>query len=622
MNHFPLPDAFYQSLRAPNSVLLHSSRVDQDNHTTYLFLDPKDIITVSTPDEIADAFEHLDHWRTNGYFVAGYISYEAGFYFNPSLPHSRHLKALNLPLMWFGAYASPIVFDHFTGNITGPFESRLQTKVESDLRPRASQDYRLNTSKKDYKACIGAIKSQIQAGNIYQLNYTTELEFSIPNDPVAFYRHLTHSQPVSYGAYVHTPGFNLLSLSPELFFKLSENIIQTRPMKGTAHRGRSAREDEQIKAWLEQDEKNRAENLMIVDLLRNDLGRICRPHSIHVPELFKVQTYPSLHQMISIVQGRLRDNLSTLQLFEALFPCGSVTGAPKIKAMELVDQFELRPRGAYTGSIGYLSPSGEAQFNVAIRTITMKGKQARMGIGSGVVWDSEPETEFEECRLKASFLAQPLAGDIRLIETLRYENGYPLLERHLNRLSYSASCLNVALELDKVRRALLDKAQGLEKNTPYKVRLLVSCTGQIALETRFLEETSKTLEVCLAKTPMQASNIYLYHKTTNRHMYNQAYEKATRHGFADVLWFNQRGELTEGCISNVVLETNGRQLTPALECGLLPGVYREKLLDETPDCTEAILTPDTLKSANKIYICNAVRGMQQVTLKQVFIEDI
>jgi len=621
MRYFELPDSFYQVISQPNTVLLHTSKKDHENAISYLFTHPIKIIEAQHFGELEKSFQQIDKAIQQGYYVAGYMVYEAGFYFHPKLHSIVQASQNQQPLLWYGVYDFPIEFNHKSGEIIGA--GCLNHSYEKQKQDSHYQlgEFKLNISKPEYSELISEIKSEIRAGNIYQLNFTTRLEFDFRGNPIGLYRALVQQQPVAYGAYIHTETCKILSFSPELFFKKKQQWIQTRPMKGTVRRGLNAKEDEALKVWLKQDEKNRAENLMIVDLLRNDLGRICEPHSIRVPEIFQLQTYPSLHQMISKVEGRLKENISTREIFEALFPCGSITGAPKIKSMELIHQFEKSQRGVYTGSIGFISPTGEAEFNVAIRTLTLKAHQGELGIGSGVVWDSDAQSEYEECLLKAQFLSQT-SESVKLIETMLWDSGFPLLERHLKRLMHSASCLNFSINPDFIRNALAEEAKSFRAGECYKVRLLCCKQGEIKIESTLLAKQTPNPKVCLSRTPMHSSNTYLFHKTTHRDSYNTTFKKAQALGYSDALWFNEHKYLTEGCITNVFLKKENHFLTPAIGCGLLPGVYREKMLEEHPDCDEAKLTLDDLKSAESLFICNAVRGLVEVGLEMKYIEDM
>jgi para-aminobenzoate synthetase/4-amino-4-deoxychorismate lyase len=470
----------------------------------------------------------------------------------------------------------------------------------------------------EYSAQIAQIHDWIRAGDVYQLNFTFPLNAEVAESPAQLYARLRTAQPVDFAAFLHCPDRHILSLSPELFFRVEHDgdarRITTQPMKGTARRGRTTAEDREIAAWLASDCKNRAENVMIVDLIRNDLGRICNFGSIHVQNLFEVERFPTVWQMTSTVTGELRPEVQYRDIFRALFPSGSVTGAPKIRAMESLAQLEDQPRGVYTGAIGFFSQQ-ESIFNVAIRTLVLENQQVTMGVGSGIVIDSDPEAEFRECQLKAEFLTRA-AEPFSLIETIRWDEGFPLLDLHLDRLADSAFYFGFACDRSQVQAALLDAAKSFADRRPHRVRLSLDARGTLHIHSELLPESDPGAieHVRIADDCTNPDDPFLFHKTTRRALYNRAFASASAAGFADILFLNTSHQLTEGAISNVVIEKSGRFCTPPIECGLLPGVYRRYLMETRPDIEERILTVADLKSADTIYICNAVRGLRRVTL--------
>jgi para-aminobenzoate synthetase/4-amino-4-deoxychorismate lyase len=383
-------------------------------------------------------------------------------------------------------------------------------------------------------------------------------------------------------------------------------------MKGTLPRGRTPEEDAALSRELSQDPKSRAENVMIVDLLRNDLGRVCQTGSVRVPKLFTVEVYDGLLQMTSTVTGRLRPGVTAHQLFASLFPCGSVTGAPKRRAMEIIRELEARPRGIYTGAIGYLAPDGDAAFNVAIRTLTVRQERAELGIGSGIVIDSKPAEEYAECLLKARFLTDS-TPEFTLFETLRWEAGYPFLSAHLDRLSRSAAYFNYPLSTEAARTALLEAAKAFQPECVYRVKLSLHRDGRLTVTAHPFTPDAVPVRVALAATRTDSRDRFYYHKTSHRPRYAEATRWAQQHGLADVLFFNERGELTEGAISNVFIERGGELLTPPLASGLLPGIYRQHLLATRANAREAVLSERDLDSADAIYLCSALRGLRRVS---------
>ncbi len=393
-----------------------------------------------------------------------------------------------------------------------------------------------------------------------------------------------------------------------------------RPMKGTIRRGRDLREDSEIKRQLENCLKNRSENVMIVDLLRNDLGRISATGSVRVPKLFNVERYETLFQMTSDIESRLKRRYSDFDIFSHIFPSGSVTGAPKIKTMEIVRELEKEPRNVYTGSIGFFSPKGCSAFNVAIRTLLIDSKKkiGEMGVGSGIIYDSGPKQEFAECRLKANFLVKKLEH-FQLIETMlwRPNKVYMLLNEHLKRLENSARYFGFVYKRQDILTALRRLSMRLRQNT-YRVRLLLYKDGRIKLEASLLEsQRPREAKVCLSTKRTQIHNPFLYHKTTNRKIYDQEYKRCRRLGFYDVIFTNEKGEITEGAISNIFIRKNGTLFTPPKACGLLDGVYRRYLINSKRyKVKERILFKKDLLCADEIYLSNSVRGLVRVRLEQ------
>jgi para-aminobenzoate synthetase/4-amino-4-deoxychorismate lyase len=468
---------------------------------------------------------------------------------------------------------------------------------------------------------------------VYQLNFTLPLDVHAAGSSARLHRRLRSLQPAPYGAFLHTqPSRRILSFSPELFFRLENQgdvrRITTRPMKGTAPRGRTTSEDRGVADWLRNDPKNRAENVMIVDLLRNDLGRLCSFGSVRAGNLFAVERYPTLWQMTSTITGELRPEVGFQDIFRALFPCGSITGAPKIRAMQLLSQLEERPRGVYTGAIGFFSKK-ESVFNVAIRTLALHGRQGTMGVGSGIVIDSNPADEFRECLLKAEFLtrpanspAHPSPHSFSLVETMLWRGEYPLIELHLDRLEDSASYFafpfnraqtRIALETH-VANSLTCYPRAAGANSPllsHKVRLLLSPDGALQIASEPLPEPStQPLRLRIAVERTDPQDPMYFHKTTHRPLYAQALQAATQAGYDDVLFLNLRGEVTESAIHNIFIEEDGRLFTPAIVCGLLPGVHRRHVLVTHLDAEERILHREDLRNADAIYLCNAVRGLR------------
>jgi para-aminobenzoate synthetase/4-amino-4-deoxychorismate lyase len=596
----------------PNSVLLQTARFDAENQASYLYLNPLEVLTAQTLKDLPHLFEQIEDALARGHHVAGYFGYECGYHFE----HFRHIPAPEpqpTPLAWFGIYTQPIIFHHATATFTPPIQ--LPAEPTPTTEP-FTQNLTLNITEPDYRHQILHIKDLIAAGDTYQVNFTTTVSLETPLTPSAAFATLSRQQPVSYTAFINLGDTQILSLSPELFFRIDNSRITTRPMKGTMPRGLDLADDALVALRLQNDEKNRSEHVMIVDLLRNDLGRICTLGSVHVDDLFTVERYNTLHQMTSTIGGHLKPNLTFYETFRALFPSGSITGAPKIRTMEIIHEAESTPRGIYTGAIGHIAPNRSATFNVAIRTLVLRDGHATMGVGGGIIADSDPASEFRECLLKASFLTRP-PQDFQLIETILWNPAdtvapFYLLDLHLDRLTASAAYFDIHCEAATITSQLHHHVSILPR-TPHRIRLLLDQSGHSAItSTPFTPRPTGLIRISNHHTNSQ--DPFLRHKTTRRALYDREYARATADGFDEVLFLNEREELTEGAISNLFIRRNGRLLTPPLTSGVLPGVYRRHTLETDPTAQEAVLTMEDIHAADAIYICNSVRGMNQVHL--------
>lgn len=496
---------------------------------------------------------------------------------------------------------------------------------------------RANVDEATFAQAIERIRDYIAAGDTYQVNYTYRLRFDAFGDIKRLYARLRARQPVPYGALISLPdGRAVLSLSPELFVRHDAGRLLARPMKGTA----PADTDDLLNAvraqHLAADPKNRAENLMIVDLLRNDLGRIARTGSVGVPALFEVKRYSSVLQMTSTVQAQLAPEATLHDIFAALYPCGSITGAPKRRTMEIIRELEPAARGIYTGAIGWIDPPAGSGFGtpqrtqfgdfclaVPIRTLTLQPEQngvryGELGVGAGIVYDSDPGAEYAECRLKASFLTG-LANDFEIFETIHATraDGCRHLERHLARLGASAAYFGHPFKPDLARAAALEACAALPDDTPHRVRLALRPDGEIVVQTGALAPLQEPVTVLLADAPTRAHDVFLRHKTSIRSRYDAAWRAAESAGAFDTLFFNERGELTEGGRSNVFVKIGGHWYTPPLSSGVLPGVMRGVLLDDPAwGAIECPLTRDSLAHAQEIVVCNALRGPLRAVLRK------
>jgi para-aminobenzoate synthetase/4-amino-4-deoxychorismate lyase len=551
------------------------------------FTSPRETLVASRLSQVPALLAAVESGVEEGLYAAGFVSYEAAPAFDPAL---RVRPANELPLAWFGLFSNSQPFD---------FESAVGDSPLSPL-PWAK-----SISARAFKESVRDIQQRIARGHTYQVNYTFRLLAPFNDDPWRLFSSLCRGQRTRCSAYVDTGAWAICSVSPELFFSLAGDRIRCRPMKGTAPRGRFAREDDDRASWLRVSPKNRAENIMIVDMVRNDLGRIAQPDSIRVSHLCNLERYPSVLQLTSTVEAVTQATLG--EVFAALFPSASVTGAPKVRSMEIIAELEDRPRGAYTGAVGYLAPNRRARFNVAIRTVQIDRCRgwAEFGTGGGIVWDSSATEEWLECRTKALILSRPMPR-FELLETLLWEPspGYYLLERHLSRLSASARYFGFRLDLEAVRRRLEELGDRLP-DQPHRVRLLVGETGKIALDSTPLTAAGRQWRVALARSPVSSRERFLFHKTTYRKIYDEA-----RHGFPnhdDIILWNEHDEVTESCVANVVVRLGDRLITPALDCGLLPGTLRAELL-AGGKIEEGRVALADLERASELYLINSVRG--------------
>ena len=620
-----LPAEVYSLVeRTPGTVLLEGSPQKseiQEELWTRLFTNPQRICIAWHPAELPTLFHEIDRAIADGLGAAGYFTYECGISFEPKAAMRPHRPGA--PLAWFGIYERPHVFDHNTGAFLDAEPPDLARFTPPVPRPVTNFEAEFARSEPDYSRRIAAIHEWIRSGDVYQLNFTAPLRFHAEGGAGALYARLRSSQPARYGAFIHSEqDRHILSFSPELFFRVdsaaSTRRITTRPMKGTAPRGRTTSEDRAVADWLRNDAKNRSENLMIVDLLRNDLGRLARFGTVQVENLFAVERLSTLWQMTSTVTAELRYNVGFKDLFQALFPSGSITGAPKVRAMQLIAELEDQPRGVYTGAIGFFSPQ-QTVFNVAIRTIELEHGRGTMGLGSGIVIDSDPAAEYCECLLKGEFLMRTVVQppQFSLIETMLWDGAFPLLQLHLDRLADSADYFAFPCRPSEVASALQQYAQQFADHAARRVRLLLGADGAMDISHQLIVEPSQSwgvARVLIAFGRTDPEDPFLFHKTTHRPLYTAVLEDAMQQGYSDALFFNTRGELTEGAISNVFLEKDGRWFTPPIACGLLAGVYRRHLLETRPYIEQCVLYEQDLRTADAVYIANAVRGLRKVMI--------
>jgi para-aminobenzoate synthetase/4-amino-4-deoxychorismate lyase len=562
-----------------------------------LFRNPNQVLVAYEIGDVETVLQHVDRCLQGGdIYAAGYVAYEAA----PGLDLALKTKWLrSFPLVWFGIYREAI----FLPSLPDP-------QISESLLP--SLQWSPSVTRQEYDQAIAQVKKYISLGETYQVNYTYRLCSPFQGDPYPAFVDLARAQKANYTSFIHADRFSLCSASPELFFSLHGNLLASKPMKGTAARGRTLQEDLEQADWLRKSEKDQAENVMIVDMVRNDIGKIARTGSVHVPELFTVEKYPTVWQMVSTVTGETSSGLC--DIFKSLFPPASITGAPKRRTMEIISILENAPRRIYTGCIGYAGPNRRAQFNVSIRTMLVDRLEmsAEYGIGGGITWGSVDEAEFEESRAKAKILSVRMPA-FSLLESLLWEpgKGYFLLDYHLARMRDSAEYFSYKVDIPSARRYLDNLAASFSAQ-PQKVRLLVDEQGMMQgdAETVRGRDTSISLKVCIAGLPVDSKDPFLFHKTTNRMVYEQARLSCPLDNgepWDDVILWNEKGEVTETSTANLLFERDGTLLTPPVSCGLLPGTYRAWLLD-LGKIEEKVIRLEDLSDFSRVYLINSVRG--------------
>ena len=556
----------------------------------YTFIQPIKELKTRDLAEVADLLAQVESYQEQGYYVVGYVSYEAAPAFEEKLAVHK-LPLLGEYLLYFTVHdrveTSPIPL----------------TYEEVDLPSK----WREQTSAEDYEKAISQIHHHLRQGDTYQVNYTVQLKQDLSANPFAIYNRMVVEQEAGYNAYVEHDDMAVISMSPELFFEQKGRELTTRPMKGTTQRGVTDQEDLDQASWLEQDPKNRSENMMIVDLLRNDMNRISEVGSEHVECLCQVEQYSTVWQMTSTIKSQLRPDVDLVEIFRSLFPCGSITGAPKIATMEIIKNLEPQPRGVYCGTIGLLLPNGRRIFNVAIRTIQLYQEKAIYGVGGGITWDSTWESEYREVHQKAAVLYRKQAR-FQLITTGKISQKQLLFEdQHLERLTKASRYFAYPFDPENLRQKIEEECQVCDVNQDYRLRISLSKSGEIELSRQILTPFSPSF--CKAKLCLQEADLnqsFTYFKTTHRPHLSL--------GEQEIIYHNVAGELLETSIGNLVLKINGKLYTPPINLGILPGIYRQHLL-ETGQAEEKVLTVPDLGQAETIYGSNAVRGLYELRIE-------
>lgn len=573
---------------------VHATVFDPENRHWLHFSSP---VRVYSAHEVCDVIATLEEVeRTCAHdklWAVGWISYEASPAFDPAL---RVRESTDLPKVWFATFTAPSVSKELPQTEEPPLLSWTPTVTSSE-----------------YAQAIQEVREAIRTGSTYQVNYSFRLVAHEAPSPRALFATMMHNQGGDFGVLVETPDYSIASASPELFFRKNGPSLISRPMKGTSPRGVTLKDDQTRSEELRTSTKNRAENIMIVDMTRNDLSRIARRGSVSVSSSCTVEKYPHMLQMVSEVQAL--SDLSIVEILRALFPAASITGAPKAETMRIIAQHETTPRNIYTGTLGVIAPNDRAWFNVAIRTALIDHSRHRTeyGIGSGIVWDSTSQHEYEECLTKASAVTRR-AKHFELFETILWEptTGFFLLAEHLERLQESAEYLSwpfpresVIVELEKIA------AQLSSQSSPRRVKFFLCQRGAIRAEAHEIAPLPASYSLSLAQHPVQSSEPSLYRKTTDRQVYEHA--KPQSSDANDVILWNERGEITETTIANICLEIDGVLYTPPIESGLLNGCYRRNLL-RRGQIVEKTLTREDLTRASRIVLINSLRRSWEAQL--------
>jgi len=587
-----------------NSAFFYTPNLYEEGKS-YFFKKPYKILKGKTKPEvkrILDQVDELSHHPNLLGLVT--IPYEIGYYFQPKEIKNSYLGKTELKFLFYEKNNVEIIDSNDLSfeNTEKYFQSTYNIK-----------NLELDITQSEYVKKISKIKDYIAKGDTYQINFTTNAKFEFDGKIIPLFLNGIFNQSAGYSVLINYKNEFILSFSPELFFRTDYETIYSKPMKGTLKRKGNPDEDKKLANLLLHDEKNLAENVMIVDLMRNDIGKIAITDSVKVDMLYEVEKYETLYQLTSTVTGKLKENRLS-DILENLFPSGSITGAPKIRSMKIIAELEKSPRNLYTGSIGLIT-SGNAIFNIPIRTVNINKltKKGELGLGSGIVWDSDAENEYEEVLLKGKFISNP-PQYFELLETILFENGeYYLLDYHLQRLKEAAEYFLFKLDQEKLITELRDLKKGFVNGKKYKARLLLNKWGNLNIECEEIIPITNSTKIILSNLNRCSIDKFLFHKTTFR-PWDKQLRSAKKKGFDEVLFVNEKKELLEGAITNLIIEKDGKFFTPPINLGILNGCYRQFLLDNNK-CEEKLLKVNDLKNADKIILSNSVR-------KEIFVSEI
>jgi para-aminobenzoate synthetase/4-amino-4-deoxychorismate lyase len=596
-----IDDIIQQVLDNPYSAFFYTPSY-YSKSSSYLFSNPKEIIPIYNKNDLNNSLPLVDDYLEKG--LRGYclIEYEAGYLMEEKLEKLLPEKEQKLMQFFF-------------------FEEKDITKIKSvfvefdatEQNVYTVSDFKLKTSQSKFFNDVQRIKKYIEEGDTYQVNYTIKSEFNFSGSYSSLFNNLVFNQSANYSAFINNENNIIVSLSPELFIHVDNKKIVTKPMKGTLSRTKNIKSDSLKEYELRNSQKNMAENVMIVDLLRNDLGKFCKYGSVKVDELYGIETYESLFQMVSTVQGRLVNGTSLGEMIKYIFPCGSITGAPKIRTMEIIKELEGDRRGIYTGAIGMISKK-ESVLNVAIRTIKIEKETGigEMGLGSGIVWDSEPEKEYTETLLKGDFITAPLK-EFEIFETMLLDDGEIFLfDDHMERLKSAAKFFLFKINENKITKTLFKKIDKKYSKGKYKVRVTLNKWGKETYNFTFVNLIPDVVKIIISDKTVDSENKFQYFKTTIRGLYISELTKYNRAGYFEVIFFNEKDELAEGCTTNIFIKKNDVWLTPPISSGILPGIYRNHFMYSQKDVKETIITINDLLHADEIMLVNSVIGEVKV----------
>lgn len=572
---------------------------------SYLLLKPAEIVKINSLRNLEEKLKRIDELLRKGFVGYSLMNYEAGYLFEKTL-HQFLAGKENLIQVYFYDKKKMIEID----------SNKIELSVDEKYK---INNFKLNTAKKEYVDSIRKIKNYIAEGDTYQVNYTVKGKFNFKGSVAALFANLVFNQSARYIAIINNYSKLIISFSPELFFEIKGNDITSKPMKGTIRRGINYNDDKQRFEELKFSEKNKAENVMIVDMIRNDLGRFSEYGTMKVPILFDLEKYETVYQMVSTVKSKFNKNIKLSDVLKNIFPCGSITGAPKIRTMEIINELEKEKRGIYTGSIGLIQKN-KITFNVPIRTLCIDKKSGggEIGLGSGIVWNSKPDEEYSETRLKGKFLSNPVKS-FEIIETMLVEDREVfLLDKHLNRMEETAKFFLFLFDRPKLESLVISILKNLDKRN-YKLKISLNKWGRLTYIISPIVDEAKEIKIIVSDKRVNSKNKFQYFKTSNRKLYDDEYKKYLKKEYFDVIFLNESDEIAEGAITNIFVYKKKKFFTPPINSGILDGVYRNYLLKKMNNVTENKLYLIDLINADKIILTNSVR--KEIVVNKLVVDD-